>query len=59
MLPITINNKNPKNMTKYTNFNLERKRKKKKERTLINCRNNCTNSYPTNFNPMLQFGEEN
>jgi len=48
MLAITINNKDPKNMIKDINFTLERKRKKKKERPLIDSRNNH------NFNPMLR-----
>ena len=45
MLPITINNKNPENMIKDTNFNLERKRKKEKEHILIDSRNNRANLY--------------
>ena len=45
MLPITVNNKSLKHMIKDTKFNLEHKRKKKKERTLIGSRNNCANSY--------------
>ena len=43
MLPITINDMNPENMIKDINFNLEHKRKKKKERTLIDSRNNREN----------------
>jgi len=41
-------------MIKDTNFNLQHKRKKKKECTLIDSKSNRANSLKTNFNPMIR-----